>query len=250
MTELKPCPNPRCRTIKPHCFIIKNARPQQAAFWKACCTNCHMLGPEAISAETAAQRWNALPRPEPGPKPCPKCNATLGLHLVSFIPWEKQDCIRWYAACRDCGTQGPNRDTMQLAQEGWNDMPREAKPEPVEPEHKCPHCGSRVRWVKGVSLGCRRCRLECRRPECGACSPSRPTGTEAYAAWWEPFEATEAVGDCPWCRQECEIVEGSIGGLEFFWSCPNPSCFMKGPTVKSRGLAKRTLVRFNRKMYG
>jgi len=53
LEDLKPCPNPACRServcVADHCnYVI--------------CTECHMTGPNGQCEEQAVDLWNSLPR--------------------------------------------------------------------------------------------------------------------------------------------------------------------------------------------
>lgn len=153
-----------------------------------------------------------------------------------------------YIWCPNCRLRGPTGYSTLAHLRLWDALPREA--EPAKPERKCPYCGSKVSGIDVASHPTDRRQLDCE-GDCAAQSPVGDTDDEAYAAWWEPFEAKSECAPqsqeddhlCIWCRQECKMH----GARRWWWACTNEDCVMCGPSCTSKRKAWKSLERMNKR---
>ena len=138
-------------------------------------------------------------------KPClnPKCDIVPASPVrAPRVSYNGDDC---HILCPQCFMRGPRGHTKAAACEAWDALPREherpscdtcshryercevCQSEPVEPEHKCPHC-KRPNVVARTENYAYSWKYYCRTTRCFAVSPQRDTPQEAYDAWWEPFK--------------------------------------------------------------
>lgn len=138
MSELKPCPNPKCTNSRPCTYFTDDGG------WCVRCSTCKMQGPIGLNDSHGNALWNALPceaKAEPV-KPERKC------------PWCRQDCkvmaigerdvvqFQFSWECQNCYMGGPRTKSERAAWRSLERMNRKQRhfPKPIDPKRKCPHC--------------------------------------------------------------------------------------------------------------